>query len=94
MALVSLSSVAVFFDGDAKLMTSAVRMPMIRIVSPTYFLFDKEPGMRDRTYPVQVSFRSRDPGVKFEHQCDVITFEPAARQDADRSMTRLVRIMF
>ena len=29
MALVSLSSVAAFFDGDAKLMASVVRMPMI-----------------------------------------------------------------
>ena len=57
--VVSLSSMAAFFDGDAKLMASAVRMPMIRIVSPT--LFEKEPGhvsamvhasMRDKTYPV------------------------------------------
>ena len=56
----SLSSGAEF-DGDAKLMASAVRMPIIRIVSPTFF--EKEPGhvsavvharMRDKTYPVQV----------------------------------------
>ena len=31
MALVSLSSVAAFIDGDAMLMASAVKMPMIRI---------------------------------------------------------------
>ena len=31
MALVSLSSVAAFFDGDAMLMASAVKMPMTRI---------------------------------------------------------------
>ena len=31
MALVSLSSVAAFFDGDVMLMASAVKMPMIRI---------------------------------------------------------------
>ena len=45
-------------------MESAARMPMIRIVSPTFF-FEKEPGhvstvvhtrMRDKTYPAQMSF--------------------------------------
>ena len=59
MALVSLSSVAAFFDGDAMLMASAVKMSMIRI-----FFLKKESGMsaavharmRDKTYPVQVSF--------------------------------------
>ena len=56
MALLSLSSLAAFFE-------SAVRMPMIHIVSPNFF--DKEPGhvfalvhasMGDKTYPVQLSF--------------------------------------
>ena len=32
MALVCISSVAAFFDGDAMLMASAVKMPMIRIL--------------------------------------------------------------
>ena len=60
MALVFLSSVAAVFDGNAKLMVSAVRMPMIRI-----FYFEKRARhvsavvharMKDKTYPVQVSF--------------------------------------
>ena len=62
MALVSLSSVAASFDGDAMLIASAVKMPMIRI----FFFFQKRAlhvsavvnaGMRDKTCPVQVSFR-------------------------------------
>ena len=44
MALVSLSSAGAFFDGDAKLMASAARMPMICIVSPTFCL-KKSPTM-------------------------------------------------
>ena len=135
MALVSLSSVAAFFDGDAMLMASAVKMPIIRI----FFLFFEKRArhvsavvharMRDKTYPIQVSFiyslwarvrrshtnvgpRIQDPEenesvdsktkflflfdrvrswesyslycttilsgaqTKFEHQCDVITFQP------------------
>ena len=64
MALVSLSSVAALFDGDGKLMASAVRMPMIRFFLFFYF-FEKRARhasavvharMRDKTYPVQVSF--------------------------------------
>ena len=60
MALVSLSSVAAFFDSNAKLMASAVRMPMFRI-----FFFEKRARhvsavvharMRDKAYSVQVSF--------------------------------------
>ena len=38
MALVSLSSVAAFFDGDAMLVASAVKMPMIHIF---FFVFEK-----------------------------------------------------
>ena len=41
MALVSLSSAAAFFDGDAMLMASAVKMPLIRFL----FFWKKEPGM-------------------------------------------------
>ena len=61
MALMSLSSVAAFFDGDAMLMASAMKMPMIRI----FFFFEKRAlhvsavvhaRMRDKTCPVQVSF--------------------------------------
>ena len=39
MALESLSSVAAFFDGNGKLMASAVRMPMIHI-----FFLKKSPA--------------------------------------------------
>ena len=116
---------AVFLNGDSKLMASAVRTPMISILLPTFF--EKEPGhisavvharMTDKTYPVQVSFsdslwarircshtnvgpritkvrtrklkylfyfdltmsglgsRTICTVTKFEHQCDVITFQP------------------
>ena len=60
MALVPLSSVAAFFDGNVMLMASAVKVPMILV-----FFLKKEPGMslpwcharvRDKIYPVQVSF--------------------------------------
>ena len=40
VALVSLSSVPAFFDDDAMLMASAVKMPMIRI----FFIFKKSPA--------------------------------------------------
>ena len=61
MAVVSLSSVAAIFHGDAMVMASAVKMPMIRIFS----FLKKRAGhvsavvharMRDKTYPVQRRF--------------------------------------
>ena len=63
MAVVSLSSVAASFDGDAMLIASTLKMPTIRIF---FFFFEKRAlhvsavvhaGMRDKTRPVQVSFR-------------------------------------
>ena len=43
MALVSLSSIAAFFYGDAMLMASAVKMPMLSICKK--IKNKKEPGM-------------------------------------------------
>ena len=69
MALVSLSSVRVcvcFFYGNAKLKPDGKRREnAYDLHRVAYFLFDKEPGhvsamvhasMRDKTFPVQVSF--------------------------------------
>ena len=63
MALISISSIVAFFEGEAKLTHRGENaFDSKRVMS---FLFDKESGhisatvqasMRDRTYQVQVSF--------------------------------------